>query len=291
MIIRGYILILLLIRTTTTYDIATEGQRIILQTDIETVLVHTKLGNLGQLLDKLLIEADGIRTSAIKDHVSNKVGNEGSRVNKLVSASIIATVKQIDIVRNDFIDFFAENAEPTNNKRALEILGSFLSTMTGVPSARDHRKVLEQIKLLKLDSSELTNLKKKRNGLNKAILENIPYQENLIFNTTNKVEELSRKSEENADSLERIIAVMSVTNKVNSALEHARISIGHLKAIMAVDKMNLLSSVLTFAGGGPSSSSESREELNVRSLFFSKSRKIRKKGTYVRRTQLAREVA
>ena len=62
-----------------------------------------------------------------------------------------------------------------------------------------------------------------------------------IFNTTYKVEQLSRKSDENADSLERIIAVMSVTNKVNSALEHARISIGHLKAIMAAEKMNLQS--------------------------------------------------
>ena len=47
--------------------------------------------------------------------------------------------------------------------------------MTGFPSARDHRKVLEQIKLLKLDSSELTNLMKKQNGQNKAILENMHY--------------------------------------------------------------------------------------------------------------------
>ena len=113
--------------------------------------------------------------------------------------------------------------------------------MTGVPSARDHSKVLEQIKLLKLDSSELTNLMKEQTGQNKAILENMHYQENLIFKTTNKVEELSRKSAENADSLERIIAVMSVANKVNSALEQARISICHMKAIMAADKMNLLS--------------------------------------------------
>ena len=30
------------------------------------------------------------------------------------------------------------------NKRALEILGSFLSTITWVPSARDHRKVIEE---------------------------------------------------------------------------------------------------------------------------------------------------
>ena len=168
----------------------------------------------------------------------------GSTVNKLVLTSIIATVKQIEIVRKVFIKFFAENAEPNSNNRALEILGSFLSTMTGVPSARDHRKVLEQIKLLKLDSSEFTNLMKKNNGQNKVILENMHYQENLIFNTTNKVEELSRKSDKNADSLERIIAVMSVTNKVNSALEHARISIGHLKAIMAADKKYLSRYVL-----------------------------------------------
>ena len=89
------------------------------------MLIHTKLCNLGYLLDKLLFEADGIKTSAINDHLRNKVGNEGSRVNKLVSTSIIATVKQIEIVRKDFIEFFAENAEPNSNKRALEILVAF----------------------------------------------------------------------------------------------------------------------------------------------------------------------
>ena len=40
-------------------------------------------------------------------------------VNKLVSASILANVKQIEIIMEDFSLFFDQHAEPTNNKKGI----------------------------------------------------------------------------------------------------------------------------------------------------------------------------
>ena len=43
----------------------------------------------------------------------------------------------------------AKGEQANLDKRAIEILGSFFSTVTGVPSARDHRKVIEQLNVLR----------------------------------------------------------------------------------------------------------------------------------------------
>ena len=71
-----------------TYDIAEEGRRIILQSDIETVLIHTRVDNVASMLTHLQQEAANIRMSALKDHMSNRLGKGTGRQNKLSSASV-----------------------------------------------------------------------------------------------------------------------------------------------------------------------------------------------------------
>lgn len=227
---------------TKAYDIAHDGTRIILQSDIETVLIHTKIDSIGSMLDHLTTDALSIKRAAVTDHVSNQLGNGRGRINKLVAASITASINQISTVQGDYLQFFEDNAEPeSNQKRALELLGSFLSTMTGVPSARDHRKVLEQIRLLKLDSSEIQTLFKKQNAENQDILQTFHYQKGALLNITSEVQAIYKHVDENADAMERMMTVISMTNKINAALESARIAIHHIKSIMESDKHGLLS--------------------------------------------------
>ena len=96
-------LFILLIMTTahfsSTYNIAEEGRRIILQSDIETVLIHTRVSNIASMLDHLKQEAANIRTSPLKDHVSNRLGKGIGRQNKFISASVLALMKQIETVK------------------------------------------------------------------------------------------------------------------------------------------------------------------------------------------------
>ena len=48
-------------------------------------------------------------------------------------------------------------------ERAFELLGSVMSTITGVPSARDHRRVLEQILAVRQQQEGLLGLMKQQN--------------------------------------------------------------------------------------------------------------------------------
>ena len=237
------LLVMTAISPTPAYDIAEEGKRVILQSDIETVLIHTKIGNVDEMLNHLLQEAGSIRTLALKDHVSNMLGKGRGRQNKLISASIISLIKQITIVKSDYDQFFKDNAEKgdSKSKRAIEILGSFLSTMTGVPSARDHRKVLEQIRLLKLDSDEIRSLMMRQNVANGDILKTFHYQQNELHNLTQRIGALTVQTQESSDYIEKMMVMLSITTKVNTALESARIAIAHMKSIMAADKHSHLS--------------------------------------------------
>ena len=56
-----------------------------------------------------------------------------------------------------------------------------------------------------------------------------------------KFNKLLSHSHLNEDCTHKIMTVLSVSNKVNAALEAARISISHMKAIMSSDKLSQLS--------------------------------------------------
>ena len=125
-------------------DIVEEGRRIILQTDIEIVLIQTQLSATNNMLNQLAAETSNIRRAIIDDHVRNQLGKGQDQMNELMKASLDSSIKQIGTIRQDYDQFFKDNPEPSDAKRAIEILGNFLSSMTGVPSARDHRRVLNR---------------------------------------------------------------------------------------------------------------------------------------------------
>ena len=55
-------------------------------------------------------------------------------------------------------------------KWAIEILGNILNTITGVPSAGEHRAVLEKIRLLRLDNENVNNMLQRQNAQNAGTL-------------------------------------------------------------------------------------------------------------------------
>ena len=75
--------------------------------------------------------------------------------------------------------------------------------MTGVPSARDHRKVLEQIRMMKLDSSEVKALFKRQNVENADILQTFHYQESMLSNITHVIRNLHFHQAENAETIKK----------------------------------------------------------------------------------------
>ena len=75
-------------------------------------------------------------------------------------------------------------------KRAIEILGSILNTIIGVPSAGEHRAVLEKIRLLRLDNKNVNNMLQKQNAQNAGILRTFHLHES-------DIEELKSGHEQN----------------------------------------------------------------------------------------------
>ena len=69
-------------------------------------------------------------------------------MNKAIYNILLANSLNVQHTAKKFNDMFQLYANTEKDKRAIEILGSFLSSLTGVPSARDHRQIVEQIKMV-----------------------------------------------------------------------------------------------------------------------------------------------
>ena len=79
-------------------------------------------------------------------------------INKALLESIRASKSTVDYLSKEFDTLFMEKGRSKINKQAFEVLGSFLSTITGVSSVRDHRKLLKQIGALKFENKGIEDL-------------------------------------------------------------------------------------------------------------------------------------
>ena len=95
---------------------------------------------------------------------------------------------------NKLAEMRTAKGEPASlDKQAIEILGSFFSTVTGVPSARDHRKVIEQLNVLRDETKGI-----------EMLLEKLIYKE----------EEISK----NTNNLKKVASIVSVILKTDIAI-------------------------------------------------------------------------
>ena len=74
------------------------------------------------------------------ERASNDLKEGEGRYVKQIFAMLKINDRNINRAITKLQDFISIFSDDELDKRALEILGSFLSTVTGVPSARDHRK-------------------------------------------------------------------------------------------------------------------------------------------------------
>ena len=107
----------------------------------------------------------------------------------------------------DFISIFSDDGL---DKRALEILGSFLSTVTGVPSARDHRLLMEKVKILRLKSKGIEQLIKEQNSENHHILETFHFIEKSVKTLSNGLQQISDKASVNTGDIAQLMAPMNI---------------------------------------------------------------------------------
>ena len=105
---------------------------------------------------------------------ANSIG-KGKKGSKKLLNMVQATLGKIQLRTLALNDIFSEQTdmEVSGGKRAIEFLGNVISSITGVPSPREHRQVLEKLRLVNLDKAEMESIIEKASTANKAILQSL----------------------------------------------------------------------------------------------------------------------
>ena len=171
------VLLLLMLTSTRTHalDFGNHGENILMQTDVEMVLITFDLEEASNLLNTLKTANRQLREAFLGNALA-KVTSSNRKVHELnfdkLGVQIIdANGMRIDTVESHFHDLRLAASRPTSkrNKRAFEFLGEILSTVTGVPSARDHRKVVDQLLAIKHAVTEMGTVAKSTTTLHDKI--------------------------------------------------------------------------------------------------------------------------
>ena len=120
MILLVTVTVLLLLPLTSTLNASYEGRKIIVQTDADTIIVHTKLKPVRKLLNDLIMEINIIRGTIIKES-SNRVraSNEDEKFHKLVIVTL-NSITEMAIQEMKALDTLFPEGK-IRQKRALEI--------------------------------------------------------------------------------------------------------------------------------------------------------------------------
>ena len=105
--------------------------------------------------------------------IENAIGmSKNDKELQKLSNMIQATLGKVQLRSKILESLFEESIdfEGRGSKRAIEFLGNVISSITGVPSPREHRQVLEKLRLVNLDRAEMEQIIGKSTQVNRAIL-------------------------------------------------------------------------------------------------------------------------
>jgi len=203
-----------------TIDTSYNLTQVIMQTDMETLLVHTDLTNSRQAL----IDIKGELLQAKLGVTVNNIGHydDSTRRQMILGDILQSLANEVDdsLVRLD--DLFEKHQTHTSRQsRAFEFLGDMLSGITGVPSARDHRQLLEKIKLLKLDNEGIKTLMLSRNAQQQDVIETLSQHDSSIAKLSDRL--LSTENlilNHKRDDLQ-LAGILALQEKAYLALSHS----------------------------------------------------------------------
>ena len=113
--------------------------------------------------------------------------------------------------------------------------------MTGVPLARGHRKMLEQIRAIRFSNKGLEKLMTDQNAQNGKLLERLHLHETDIAHTAATLNDLVNNTERLASHLHKAFALISVGSKVMHAATTTNYNVIAAKEIIGKGDMGLLS--------------------------------------------------
>ena len=210
---------------------------IILQTDIRTVIIKSSLSNVTSKIS----EIDRVVGEIVGRTATLDINRLGSRKDLDLLSRTIEPLRQIATSLSTQLDRTLQVKDSKKREeRAIEFIGSALNWISGVPTAEDHRKVLEQINQLRLDEVTSVNELKSQNMLTHQALQNMQVQETEISDLKQTISKLRVSQYEGAGISLRTIAVQLVSNQVQQLANSVERDIRHIERVLDRSDSQLL---------------------------------------------------
>jgi hypothetical protein len=217
-----------------------EGKEVILPDDIETVIITWKF-------DRPVKAAIAVRNTieSMERKVLSVAGkDQGGTPNSKLAAGSITALFAVDreLIQDSMLklkDTITMFDRKSRDKRAIEALGSALNWMTGVPTAEDHRKILEQVRVLRLDSEEITQLQKEGSSEIKQVVKKMKTFQSLIKAERRNLDTFAKAVNENGNNLIKTLATITITQQANEVIFQLRTLIQDLKRLLFTNRNKL----------------------------------------------------
>ena len=123
--------VILLLSATSSLDSGTSGTRIILQSEVQTVVISQEVSSIDRQIKRLQQQSKNLHLKILEGVNSNKLKRNEQDLDKLLVGLVNTNHEKLLILGEKMADMRTAKGEQANlDKRALEILGSFLSTVT-----------------------------------------------------------------------------------------------------------------------------------------------------------------
>ena len=191
-----------------------------MQTDTETIIIHTDLTDSIKALKTIQGE---LRMAQIGLTINNIGHHDIETQRRQILGDIISSLStEIDAALDRLNTLFEKHHKDdyVRQTRAFEFLGDMLSGITGVPSARDHRALLERVQMLRLDNEGIKNLMTSRNAQHRLLLKTMTQQSNKITRLHNRLLTTERYIlQHDRDDLQ-LAGILALQDKAQLALRH-----------------------------------------------------------------------
>jgi len=218
----GIIFILIMIVLTASgIDIGRQGERILMQEVVETAIISTPLWETHNLVINLRFNVGKIKHQAMAQ-AANGIRKSKTSFDKLTFEILNQCVQDMEAASARY-ELLRQTViiDQNRDKRALEILGDFLSSITGVPSARDYRIVLSKLNAVMQDRKGSDKLFAMQNAENRAILNKLHFHENRQEQISLDLQRANSTMSRNSNDIMRLTATLSIKSKCDALTKSA----------------------------------------------------------------------
>ena len=192
-----------------------------MQSDLETVVIRSDLSLIDQTIKSTEAKLGEAREALLNNNI--KESAQDRRKSKGLLSVITSCASLTRQTKNRFQEIISSFGKTNDDrkKRGIEFLGEFLSTITGVPSAQDHRKVIEMLWAIKSRSDGFEKLLKTSAMLNDQILNSLHLHDEKFNLFREQVKAFDQAIGSNTEMIGKTIMSLSILAKLhvsNSAI-------------------------------------------------------------------------